>query len=273
MLLGLLPAAEAAGFHFVRAEAIGGVTDAGAPEGGVGASAISDAVRAWVTFGSPAVDNHVVRGWRLAGNEDGPTLGLVPPTFRGLVRPRDVPFAFPWVHGHLGGDALAQKLVEADVAAHYVLNVPGFWNVDPHRAHLGPTAGLGLNGTWWEGWRSAPEGVVMTGKLTGEAGFVAGITVRDTWYAQGRAVGRLDLFGVHQTHLDAAAVTGVYLGRAGVPLGLELRAALDRGTDTVTVAPATRWSVHAALFWKFTPPFQTKIEEDLERRRKAAAAR
>ncbi|MDP2312553.1 MAG: hypothetical protein Q8P41_06575 [Pseudomonadota bacterium] len=263
--------ASAAGFHFVRAEVIGGVTGQ-VPEGGVGASFISDALHGWATFGDPAVDRHLVRAWRVGSSFLGPVLGVVPPTFRGMVPRNDVPFALPWVQAHLGGEAAAGKLVEADVSGHYVLNVPGFWDVDPRRAYVGPSAGLGLNGTWWEGWRGDESGVVMTGKATGEAGFLAGVTLRDTWYAQGRAVVSLDLFGAHQSNLGVAATTGVFLDRVGIPVGVEVRGELDRGNDTVTTEPATRWAARLALFWKLTPPFQTKIEEDLERRRREAAA-
>lgn len=271
MLLALLATAHAAGFHLARAELIGGVT-AGVPEGGVGASLVSDAVNGWITFGDPSADRHVVRAWRLDSSFDGPVLGVVPPTFRGLVRPHDVPFALPWLHAHVGGDAASGKLVEADVSGHYLFSVPGLWRVDPRRAYLGPSAGLGLNGTWWEGWRGAPDGIVMTGKLTGEAGLLAGVTVRDTWYAQGRAVVSLDLFGEHQSNVGAAAETGVFLDRVGLPVGVEVRGELDRGNDTVTTLPATNWAVRLGVFWKLTPPFQTKIEEDLERRRRDAAA-
>lgn len=269
-LLALLPSAEAAGFHFVRAEVIGGVSDE-VPEGGVGASAISDGLAGWITFGDPRADGALVRAWRVESAWHGPVLGVVPRAFRGLVEPHVVPFAIPWVQGHLGGDAAAGELVAADVSGHYVLNVPGFWQVDARRAYVGPSLGLGLNGTWWDGWRGAEEGVVMTGKVTGEASLLAGVTVRDTWYAQGRAVASLDLFGIHQSNLGVAAVTGVFLDRIGLPIGLELRGELDQGDDNVAAAPGMRWAVRAALFWKLTPPYQTKIEEDLERRRRAEA--
>jgi hypothetical protein len=271
MLLALLATAHAAGFHLVRAELIGGVT-AGVPEGGVGASLVSDLANGWVTFGDPAADGHLVRAWRLDSSFHGPVLGVVPPAFRGMVRPHDVRFALPWLHAHVGGDVASGKLVETDVSGHYLFNVPGLWEVDPRRAYVGPSAGLGLNGTWWEGWRDAPEGVVMTGKVTGEAGVLAGVTVRDTWYAQGRAVASVDLFGVHQANLGVAAKTGVFLDRVGVPVGVELRGELDRGNDTVTTLPTTRWAVRLGVLWKLTPPFQTRIEEDLERRRKETAA-
>lgn len=275
MLLLLALPAEAVGFHFARAEIIGGVGRGSAgsvPEGGVGASLVSDVVNGWITFGSPAADGHVVRAWRLDSSFHGPVLGVLPPTFRAMVRPHDVRFAIPWLHAHIGGDANARKLVEADLSGHYLLNVPGFWNVDPRRAYVGPSAGLGLNGTWWDGWRDAPRGVVMTGKVTGQAGILAGITIRDTWYAQGRAVASLDLFGDHQSNVGVAAKTGVFLNRVGVPLGFEVRGELDRGNDTVTTLPATGWALRLGVFWKLTPPFQTRIEENLEHRRRNAAA-
>lgn len=274
--LALLPLAGAAGFHFLRADLIGGVSGHGAagalPEGGIGVSAVSDAVAGWITFGDPA-EGPLVRAWRLESSWHGPVIGVVPRAFRGLVPPPAVPFAVPWVQAHVGGDAAARKLVEADVSGHYLLNVPGFWNVDPRRVYVGPSAGLGLNGTWWERWRDEADGYVMTGKVTGEAGLLAGITVRDTWYAQARAVGALDLFGRHQGNVNLAGVTGVFLDRVGVPVGVEVRGDLDHGDDTASIALETRWAVRASVFWKLTPPYQTRIEEDLERRRREAAAR
>lgn len=272
-LLALVLPAKAAGFHFLRAEAIAGASD-GVPEGGVGASAISDALAGWITFGSPATDGHIVRAWRVSSSDLGPVIGVVPPLFRGLVRPHALPFALPWLHAHVGGDAATGKLVEADVSAHTLLNVPGFWGGDPRRAYLGPSAGLGLNGTWWEDWRatSAP-GVVMTGKITGEGGLLGGVTLRDTWYAQGRAVAGVDLFGEHAWNVGVGAVTGVFLDRVGVPAGLEVRGQVDIGDDTASGAVEPAWSVRGALFWKLTPPFQTRIEQELEKKRRRADAR
>ena len=270
-LLAPLLSAHAAGFHFVRAEAIGGVTD-GVPEGGVGVSAFSDATCGWITFGDPANDGALVRAWRLESAWSGPELGVVPRLFRELVEPYAVPFAVPWVQAHLGGDAAAGKHLTADLSGHHLLNVPGFWGVDPRRAYLGPSLGLGLNGTWWRGWRDVADGVVMTGKVTGEAGLLAGVTVRDTWYAQARAVVHVDLFGLHQSNLGLAAVTGFFLDRAGLPVGLELRGELGRGDDTASTRRETRWAARAALFWKLAPPFQTKLEEAIERRRAEESA-
>jgi hypothetical protein len=274
-LLAILPA-SAAGFHFLKAEAIGGVgggaDGAAQAEVGVGASIVSDVVAGWITFGDPAADGHLVRAWRIESSFYGPVLGIVPRSFRGLAPPPARDWLFPWTYGSLGGDTAARTLVAAKVAGHYLLDVPGVWAIDPRRAYVGPSAGLGLAGTWWDGWRDETSTVVMTGKITGEGGLAAGVTVRDTWYAQARAVASIDLFGIHQTRLDVAAVTGVFLDRVGLPLGVELRGELDRGNDTVTTLPETHWSARAALYYKLVPPYQTRIEEGIERRRAARTA-
>jgi hypothetical protein len=262
MLLSLLANADAAGFHFLRAEVIGGAAEA-TPEAGVGISALSDILAGWITFGDPAVDGHVVRAWRVQSSYHGPILGVVPPTFRGLVPLYDVPFAIPWVQAHLGGDASTFKAFEADIAGHYLFNVPGLWELDPRRGYLGPSLGIGAEGTVWDG---APA----SGQAKAEAGFLAGITLRDTWYIQARTVGSVSLFGEHYTNLNTAAVTGVFLDRVGLPVGLEVRGELDHGGDTRSRAVETTWAVRAALFWKLVPPFQTRIEEQLERRREQA---
>lgn len=265
MLLSLLANADAAGFHFLRAELIGGAAEA-VPEAGVGVSALSDILAGWITFGDPATDGHVVRAWRVQSSFYGPVLGVVPPTFRGIVPPHDVPFAMPWVHASLGGDASTFRAFEADLAGHYLFNVPGLWELDPRRGYVGPSLGIGAEGTVWH---DAPA----TGQAKAEAGFLAGVTVRDTWYVQARSVGSIDLFGDHRKSLDSAMVTGVFLDRVGIPAGVELRGELAHGDDTRSGELETSWAVRASVLWKLVPPFQTRIEENLERRRREEDAR
>lgn len=263
MLLALIATASAAGYHFLKAEALYGVRP-DTPQAGVGLSLVSDALAGWVTFGDPA-DGPLLRTWRLEGQSRGPVIGHVPPAFDPFVATPRVAWLLPWTPLRLGGDAEAGKDFEVDLSAHTLLNVPGFAGVDPRRAYLGPSLGLGVNGTWWDDWRG--EGAdVATGKLTAEAGFGGGVTLRDTVYAQARALGHVDLFGVHQVNLGVAGTTGVYLDRVGLPLGVELRGELDAGNDNAALTPDTEWAVLTSVYWKLAPEYQTKIEEGVERR-------
>lgn len=268
MLLALLASAYAAGFHYLKAEAIVGVTDEATPEGGVGFSLVSDALSGRITFGAPRAGGHVVRGWSLEGETLGPVIGYVPPTFRGLVPDTSVRALLPWTPFRVGGDAGTGKAFEADLATHALFNVPGLWGVDPRHAYVGPSLGLGLNGTWWDGWRGE-DAPVMTGKLTAETALGGGVTVRDTWYAQGRALAHMDLFGTHQGGLGVSGATGVFLDRAGLPLGLEVRGDVTTGNDTVTTGAETDWGVFTSVYWKLSPEYQTRIEEQVERKREA----
>ncbi|MFZ5481484.1 MAG: hypothetical protein ACOZNI_32280 [Myxococcota bacterium] len=264
LLSAMVSAAVAAGFHFLKAEGIYGVGEGGVPEAGAGVSLMSDSFGAWATFGSPGADGGVLRAWRLEGQPLGPVIGYVPPAFRGMVAQAANPRAIPWMPVRIGGDAAARKDLEIDVGTHWLVNAPGFWEIDPRHAYLGPSVGIGANATWWDGWRGG-DAPVMTGKLKAEAGFGGGLTLRDTWYAQGRARAWVDLFGGHQGGVSGAAATGVYLHRVGLPLGLELRGEIERGDDNVLAAPDTSWSLRAAVFWRLAPEYQTRIEEDIER--------
>lgn len=272
MFLALLVAdAHAAGFHYIKTSAIGATDTAGEVQAGLGVSFVSDALSAWATAGDPRT-GPLVRTWRLEGQPLGPVIGYVPPAFRGVVAPVRVPWAVPWTSFRVGGDDLARKDLEVDLATHRVLNVPGAFGVDPRHAYVGPSLGLGLNGTWWDGWRGG-DTPVMTGKVTAQGGFGAGVTLRDAWYAQGRVVARLDLFGEHQTSVGAAATTGVSLERLGVPVGVELRGQVERGDDTWTAAPTTSWTGSTSVSWKLAPPFQTRIEERVEQAQREQARR
>jgi hypothetical protein len=266
-LLVLLPTAHAAGYHFVRADALAGATN-GAFEAGVGASLLSDALAGWITFGDPASDRQLVRAWRIESAWNGPVLGVVPRDFRGLVPQYEVPFAVPWVTAHVGGDAAAGTRMHGGLSGHYLLNVPGFFELDPRRAYVGPSAGVGVEGVWWLPDR-VPDAGPATGAATAQAGLLAGVTVRDTWYAQARAVGRVNLFGAHDTSLELVGVTGFFLDRVGAPFGVELRGEYEPASG----GASARWAARASLYWKLTPPYQTRIEEELEHRRREEAVR
>lgn len=264
LIVSTVSTADAAGYHFLKAEALYGVRP-DAPEAGVGLSLVSDALAAWVTFGDPARDGHLVRTWRLEGQSRGPVIGHVPPAFDPLVAQPRIAWLLPWTPLRVGGDADAGKDLEVDLSAHSLLNVPGFFGVDPRRAYAGPSVGLGVNGTWWDGWRGG-DTAVATGKVTAEVGLGGGVTLRDTVYAQARALGHVDLFGVHQVNLGVTATTGVYLDRVGLPVGVELRGELDAGNDNAALTPGTDWAVLTSVYWKLAPEYQTRIEERVERR-------
>lgn len=265
MGLAVSQPAAAAGFHFFKVEAIGGVNSAGEAGAGLGFSTFSDLLHLWATVADPALDGPIVREAWLESRTAGPVIGVVPPAFGDLVRPYDNSLLVPWGSFTLGGEAATHTAFTTSWAQHLVLNLPGLAHADPRRLYAGPSVGLGLNGTWWHDWKDLPDNPVMTGKLTGQGGFVAGATLRDTVYAQARATGRLDLFNDHQRELVVMGVTGLSLERVGVPFGVEVTGELDLGNDNVHASDATTWKTHALLYWKLTPPFQTRLEEAVER--------
>lgn len=264
LLLLLSGPARADGFHFLKVEALGGVDDGGTWEGGVGAGTFSDALHLWGSFGDPAADGRVLRELWFDSRVQGPTLGVVPEAFLDIVPVYPRPWLFRWAGGRLGTDAHAGKTFEAEVWRYQVLNGLGFTPADPHRAYLGPALGLGLEATWWEGWRGG-EAPVMTGKLSGRGGVVAGATARDTVYAQARLVGQVDLFGRHQAGWVVGGSAGVFLQRVGVPVGVELSAEREAGNDNVSAAPDASWEARASVYWKLAPPYQTRLEERVQR--------
>lgn len=83
LLLGLFHAvttAEAAGFHFGRAEALVGWADGDDWSAGLGARLFSDAHQARITFGDPATGPLVREAW-LQSRPLGPVIGVVRPGF------------------------------------------------------------------------------------------------------------------------------------------------------------------------------------------------
>jgi hypothetical protein len=259
------PSAEAAGFHFFKVEGLATVASAGDYAGGVGLSPFSDLFHGWVTFGDPAGDGRIVReGW-IESRRLGPVLGVVPPDFEDMVPHRANAWIVPWSTWRAGGNADQRRSFELAFAQHAIVNGLAFAGADPRRAFVGPDLGVGLEGTWWRGWKDVDGANVMTGKLTGQAGLAAGVTVRDTWYAQARSTARIDLFGAHQTQWLTAGDMGIFLDRVGVPFGVEVRGELELGDDNVHARDEARWSALAMVYWKLTPPFQTRIEEAVER--------
>lgn len=266
MLSGMLllcAGAHAAGFHFLKGEAIVGVDATGGVEAGVGASMVSDAARAWMTFGDAPVG--VVKAWRIEARPEGPVIGWVPRDFRALYPAYPRPWLFRWTSARLGGDADLRQTAAGELTVNGLLNLPGFADVDPRHAYAGPSLAVGAHATAW-------RGAEATGSLTASAGLAAGITLRDTWYAQARGEGRVDLFGTHALDVGGSAITGLYFARAGLPVGIEVTGELHHGADRFDARPGTDWTLRGALYFKRTPQFQTPTEERIEQRIEARRA-
>jgi len=275
----LLPAllslsiAQAAGLHMIEAEAIYGLAEPavdGGPlpvEAGFGLSMASDGFAYQMTFGDPDPPGNGqgkrVKEWWFNRNFYGMPLmkGAVP-----FVDDESLTEGRPWLlsdsFGHLGGDATTRRNFEWQTSNHLGLSLPGFFGVAPQRLHLGPTAGFGLQLTWWELWKNHDQSTVATGKVTGEAGVVAGAHWREALYLQGRGTLHYDLFGIHQRHLHATAVAGVFLGAISEQRwGLEVRGEADSGNDTVTTRKDERFTVQGVLFVKGRAPNDGPVDE------------
>lgn len=271
-MLFLVTSALASGYHFLKVEALAGLDDQGRPSGGIGVGTWSDLLHAWATFGDPAADGWSVRQAWVESRPYGPVIGVVPPAFLDIVDPYQTPWLVPWATVHAGTDIDHGRYAEVYANQLFVLNAPAWAGVDPQIAYVGPAAGLGLQADWWRDWRDVPDLHVMTGKATGIGGVLGGITVRDTWYAQARALASIDLFGVHQYDLVLAGTTGLFLDRVVAPVGLELSGELGRGNENVHVRTQTRWAAKVALFWKLVPPYRTRLEEEIARKAAARTA-
>jgi hypothetical protein len=279
LVLWIVAGAHAAGYRLFEAGALYGT---GSPsivepsvytglgegdqlEAGFETSVFSDALVYWMTFGDRSVDGHRVKEVWLESHHYGPQLGR-PPILGGDDDSRNLP---PWLQGigwfRLGADHTVRKSFEIDASRHFMLTIPGFWGVRSERFHFGPTAGLGWNLTWWENWKDRTDKLVSTGKITAEVGWVLGAFGWDTVFFQGRATYHYDLFGDHQTQLKAAAITGVFLDRLDVPLGLQFEGELDHGNDTVTTEVLEWWSARVALVYHVIPRAKDpSVEEMLE---------
>jgi hypothetical protein len=265
MILSLLVSpAVAAGYHFLKVEAVSGTAaETSGAEGGLGVSTFSDLTHGWIAFGAPG-DGPVVReGW-VESAAWGPVIGVVPHDFRELVDPYRNGLVLPWTRVQLGGEAATHRTFSADAAWFAIVNPLAATGADPRHAYAGPALGFGLNATWWRDWKDEADSHVATGKVTARGGLVAGVTANDTWYGQVLGIGRFDLFGVHQRAVDVGATTGIYLGRAGVPFGVDVSGFLTVGDDNVHGRVEQDWSAHAALFWKLAPSPPSPMEQFFE---------
>ena len=257
----VIPSASAAGFHYLRVAAIAGTNSEAAPEAGVGVSTWSDSAEAWVTFGGkPGAPG--VRSWRVQTGAFGPEMGLVPPAFEATSPPSTRPWLVTWAPTRLGGDPGRGVAVEVDQAAYAAINLPGSFGVDPRRALFGPVLGVAATATWW----TAPTPYAV---ITRDVGAVAGLTLRDTIYAQAIGLARFGMFADEPPVLRGGAVAGVYLGRPLAPIGLEVRGDVEHGRVDASSARETRWSARASLYWRFAPEHRTRIEERVQARWRA----
>jgi hypothetical protein len=281
LFLSALLSANAAGYRLFEA---GGLYGTGSPsivepsvytslgegdqpvEAGFETSIFSDALVYWMTFGDRSTDGHRVKEAWLESHHYGPQLGRSPLQSLTEEESRKLP---PWLEGigwfRIGADHTVRKSFEVDASRHFMLTVPGFWDVPSERFHFGPTAGLGWNVTWWENWKDRTDKTVSTGKITAEVGWVLGAYGWETVFVQARTTFHYDLFGIHQKQLKLAAITGLYLDRINLPLGIHFSGELDRGNDTVTTELLEWWSARVALVYHVVPRVRDpSVEEMLE---------
>lgn len=262
LLLGLLHAvttAQAAGFHFGRAEALVGWADGDDWSVGLGARLFSDAHQARIAFGDPATGPLVREAW-LRSRPLGPVIGVVRPDFAEIVRPWRLPWLLPWTPVAIGGEAATRRRFTAELSHLRVLNLAALGGVDPRTAWLGPAVGVGGHVTGW----SAPDRGWWGAGAGGRAGLGGGLTLRDSWYAEGHALARFDAFGTPAWGLRAAGATGVCFERLGLPLGIELAAEVDHGVHNATGALTTTPRARLSVWGQLAPPYRTRIEDRVE---------
>ena len=230
--------ARSAGFHLLKVEGLAGTSEQASVEAGLGVSLYSEELAAWLTLGHPELDQgHHVKEWWVESRYRGPVMGTLPAAMEvaGFEEPAREGWAnvlVPFRSWRFGADHTTRHWLEWDWGQHVAFNFAGLTDTSHRQLLFGPTLGLGLNLTWWEGWKGDFARITNTGKITAEAGWVAGFTVNDTYYAQARALGHYDAFGVHQVNLNLSGLVGFFLGQAGIPLGLEISGELDHGDDT-----------------------------------------
>ncbi len=252
-------AASAAGFHLVKVDGLYGTSELDAAEAGLGVSLYSEELSGWITMGSVQhARDHRVKEWWFESRYRGPVMGTLPASmeavgFEESERSGWAAVLVPFRSWRFGSDHSSQHWLEWDWSNHVVANLPGLWGRSHRSVLFGPTLGAGVNLTWWEGWKGYDEHLVNTGKVTAEAGWLAGVTFDDVVYSQARALLHYDAFGTHQHNLNLSAMAGVFLGRLGIPFGLEIAGELDRGDDTWDTNPATIYSLRAALSYRMVP--------------------
>ena len=251
--------ARASGYYLLEADLRAGVAEGPTAEGGLGLSLYSDELAAWVTVGDDSVSGgRRVKEWWIESRVLGPVMGTLPPSMAaaGFDEPTRVGKANLWIpfrSWSFGADYTTGRWLEWDASHHLLLNLTALTRFSHRRLLFGPTVGIGANLTWWEGWRGDDSRLINTGKISAEAGWVAGFCLGDVSYAQARLLTWVDAFGLHQHQLRFAGVLGVTGIERGVPLGIELQWELERGDDTVDALPGASSTVSLAATWRLMP--------------------
>ena len=257
--------AQAAGYHVLKADVHHGQSSAGSEETGFGFSLYSDEFATSFTYGAPNGDERRLRDAWIGGSWWGPVMGVVPTDFADLeeryddLSRRRIRGLMPYRFWRVGSNADERRNFSWDWSTHTAFNFPGAFGADHRRLLFGPTVGVGLNLTWWDRWRDSTDRIINTGKVTGEAGWVAGAAWQEV-YAQARITSSVDLFGQHQWSTNLAAIAGILLSK--VPFGLEFQGELTRGNDTVDMEERTVWKALLALQFRVLPGTVSGSEED-----------
>jgi len=248
----------AAGYQALKAETLVGNLHEPNPNAGFGLTLLSDDLSYWMSFGDPSEAGHRVHQWWLEGRWFGPKVGF-PPSDLVAIDPdmgRRVGTFFPHFWWRAGRDSTEGQAFVLDVSEHAVFSLPGLWGIDGRALYFGPTAGIGLNLTWWDGWRGNNTHIINTGKITAEAGWVLGASWRETLYGQGRATVHYDLFGLHQTNLNIVGTCGVFWGAFDRPISVEVEGEFNYGNDNIDIAVKSNWALRFIVSFRFgwVPP-------------------
>ncbi len=253
-------AAQGSGYYLFEADLRAGSVEGAQWEGGLGLSLYSDELEALATIGDPDLGGgRRVKEWWLASRRLGPIMGNLPATMRAAGFAEEIRLGkqqlwIPFRSWSFGSDYTAGQWLEWDASHHLLVNLAALTRINHSSLLFGPTLGAGVNLSWWEGWRGNDDQLIATGKITAEAGWIAGICLADVGYTQARLLGWVDAFGIHQRQLRFVGVLGVSGVELGLPLGLELHWEFERGDDTVDTLPAASHSLMLAATWRLMPP-------------------
>jgi len=139
----------------------------------------------------------------------------------------------------LGADNTTGRWLDWRWSGHGLVNLAATWGADPRTRIFGPSVGAGVDIAWWQGWRGRDEGLVNTGKLTLEGGWIAGFVVHDTFYTQVRLQARYDAFGIHQADLGVIGLAGFSLAPRACRWAWSSPAASSTATAKATTACCT----------------------------------
>ena len=263
-LVAVLPGvADASGYYLLEADLRAGAVEGPLAEGGLGVALYADELTAVGTIGDAAeTGGRRAKEWWIESRSLGPLMGTLPPAMQAAgfdeeVRAGRKNLWIPFRSWAFGSDYTTGRWLEWDASHHLLANLASLTRVSHRSLLFGPTIGVGLNLSWWEGWRGNDERLINTGKITAEAGWIAGVCLADTVYTQARLLTWIDAFGIHQRQLRFAGVAGFTGAELGVPLGLELHWELERGDDSVDTLPRAHHTVMVAATWRLMPKAST----------------